>query len=865
MREVRFFAGRSTAALVAMLAVWSVAVGCSDYGFEPRASIGVGPASIVFPGQRAKNDGVTRTIYVKNQAITASLKIYEMWFNDRDHLVPDADSGLLTPRKMHPYCAVPSACGAVAELPQYNGFYYYRTDDTTDPMGEEDVFFQLGVDFDLRYLVHNPADAGSGLDKRQASVNIINSRATQFVSAVDGVDGNSNLCGDVAQSAMQLYGLNYCDQWALRASLLNMDDEKDNSSYTLYVERKANYWSMFSTLGGYAQELGLIRCGTVGDEKIASEDDISKLNIIHPNLYNPNDFLDADGELDWDKIGDFCAPGGVLDESKLSIEVGNNALAELVKLETLPVRVRFNHEPTTLDESGNEVTYRSVMGLPPQGAGVEILEDKQFSLVVFNSAPENDNQQDVKIFVNSSIEGAPVPVIEEFPDDLEPLDKVTINGCGSYSPHERYPLSYKWEWVEKPALAQDAVLIEQRGSHDFPDQFRVDTGDFVDECKPKLYLPLSGVYTIRLKVRDAAGNESVDEDGGPSKEWEYITLLVVPKNKVFVQLAWDKGNSVDMDVFMARYRENGTMGFPFAFKDRVQAPAPQQRSCSTAADCYSGAFTCGGDGFCDLSCSTDADCHAGHPGWYCDTANGSVCRGRNNQEWWCDTDADCVYNGENYFCNPFDVNDPNSRQMCSKHTFEQTNDSCSFHNPRPDWGVRGEREDNPSLDIDDVDGYGPEVISISEPPEGKFRAVVRLYADPNNEVTEANPVNAFVSIYIKGEFCGTYTIPMSDVRPDCTSQCTVQMYWKVVDIEWFDLDASNSCANSVTVVDISPQAANDPPLLSEFCLDAENASCEYANPFNAVFSSAFDPCDEFLPRSIWCDSASHPDCTATCP
>ena len=36
-----------------------------------------------------------------------------------------------------------------------------------------------------------------------------------------------------------------------------------------------------------------------------------------------------------------------------------------------------------------------------------------------------------------------------------------------------------------------------------------------------------------------------------------------------------KGNKVDMDIFMARARENGTVGYPFAFKDRELAPPPQ--------------------------------------------------------------------------------------------------------------------------------------------------------------------------------------------------------------------------------------------------------------------------------------------------
>lgn len=241
-----------------------------------------------------------------------------------------------------------------------------------------------------------------------------------------------------------------------------------------------------------------------------------------------------------------------------------------------------------------------------------------------------------------------------------------------------------------------------------------------------------------------------------------------------------------------------------------------------------------------------------------------MCQSHNNSEWHCESDEDCVYAERQYYCNPFDVNDPNSRWMCSKHTFEQTNDSCSFHNPRPDWGEVGNRRDNPSLDFDDMDGWGPEIIRLSDPTPGRYRVVARLTSDPHNEVTATDPVNAEVSVYVRGEYCGEYTIPMADLRPHCSGQCGVRMYWKVADIKWFENDADNSCADSVRPVSLIPAPQNDPPQLSDFCLDAGDPVCEYANPFNAVFFSVFDPCDEELPRSIWCDGEDDLDCSLMC-
>ncbi|MGK0362215.1 MAG: hypothetical protein ACI9U2_004535 [Bradymonadia bacterium] len=37
---------------------------------------------------------------------------------------------------------------------------------------------------------------------------------------------------------------------------------------------------------------------------------------------------------------------------------------------------------------------------------------------------------------------------------------------------------------------------------------------------------------------------------------------------------------------------------------------------------------------------------------------------------------------------------------------------CHYANPSPDWGQQGRGADNPSLDVDDVDGEGPEHITI---------------------------------------------------------------------------------------------------------------------------------------------------------
>ncbi|MCB9730431.1 MAG: choice-of-anchor D domain-containing protein [Deltaproteobacteria bacterium] len=54
---------------------------------------------------------------------------------------------------------------------------------------------------------------------------------------------------------------------------------------------------------------------------------------------------------------------------------------------------------------------------------------------------------------------------------------------------------------------------------------------------------------------------------------------------------------------------------------------------------------------------------------------------------------------------------------------------CYFGNPQPDWGTKGDILDDPFLDVDDVDGFGPENINISEPKPGTYKFIIHYYDD----------------------------------------------------------------------------------------------------------------------------------------
>jgi hypothetical protein len=63
------------------------------------------------------------------------------------------------------------------------------------------------------------------------------------------------------------------------------------------------------------------------------------------------------------------------------------------------------------------------------------------------------------------------------------------------------------------------------------------------------------------------------------------------------------------------------------------------------------------------------------------------------------------------------------------------------------WGDPGRSVDDPSLDLDDIEGTGPENINIIEPEEGSYKVVVHDY--PGSVFHESNQVN--VRIYLGGE------------------------------------------------------------------------------------------------------------------
>lgn len=105
---------------------------------------------------------------------------------------------------------------------------------------------------------------------------------------------------------------------------------------------------------------------------------------------------------------------------------------------------------------------------------------------------------------------------------------------------------------------------------------------------------------------------------------------------------------------------------------------------------------------------------------------------------------------------------PSGRWDASPH-------DCYWLNREPNWANLGARNDDPSLDIDDVDGFGPENINLDNPENVTYRVGVFYFSDHARGAS-----NSTMRIWLGGtlvfEYRGKY---MTD-----------RQFWDVATIDW---------------------------------------------------------------------------------
>jgi hypothetical protein len=105
-------------------------------------------------------------------------------------------------------------------------------------------------------------------------------------------------------------------------------------------------------------------------------------------------------------------------------------------------------------------------------------------------------------------------------------------------------------------------------------------------------------------------------------------------------------------------------------------------------------------------------------------------------------------------------------------TFNAAPGDCYFSNLSPDWGISGDATDDPYLDYDDIDGYGPENLNYAKPATGTYRVYMWYYSDHGNGAT-----NVTVKVWLDGAttpvYQGTRNMNMSGSRK-----------WTIGDVAW---------------------------------------------------------------------------------
>jgi|GEM_PF-2027374 len=1018
-----------TVAILSLLVAVVSFYGCNDHHFTPVAEIAVLPSTMEYSVQKTTSN--SRQVLITNKSVSAMLDLYEVTFKD-DQQQPltlteevqdeqgnmlqqvvmqtisdqsDMMSSLKTERRdgtainyttyasvlvsdvpcddnstchcnpeetdctdkerlgelftceAHPQNSGESVCQAYFEF--YNNAgrvkvsswggateFPCTTDDECKGFGEEfqgcsdgvchtDIKMDFALEYGLEQFIAIKNDVISNKDKA-AEWKSIDGRAL----CLKKTDAEGNVSYEEGYS---FYGLNRCDQMALKQKINAISDGKSNEGFELHPKLQATFRVLSVPNGDLEDPSNLDRGQSL---YVTYCDDHKPISFDEVMLVDPID------------VSETCETDGLIKVEEMSV-----ASVDDIKIDQLPVRVLYKYDSEFA--VGSTQTSKTIM------------------MSILSSALDGDTfERDVQLYFKGSLGGPPSPLIV-IPDDYqnpEPLDIIHLDGRQSTSPFgdSRKPFEYWWEWAPggKPAHATDAVLIASTGTFDNPVSIM---GKWTADGYPKIFFPIAGTYKIRLKVRDSAGQESGPNSACPECEtWYTESIVVKPSQKIHVELTWDRGDDVDFDMFLVRYRTDGTFAMytPAGDKSLVTPKSTAMPECGNdddaSDDCYNGAFACGSNNTCVNSCATDADCTAVDPGWYCKTENNiNQCFANKNIS--CNVDSDCP---NSTYCTPVKIGLGSYEMVCTKFEADALNDTCSHIFKTPRWGdyealssddeqmqctadtdcngvnyeeftcdagscdfscdsssqcltysdqficsqdagfcLANSVDDDPTLDIDDVNGWGPENISVKDPSSGIYRVVVRLYADPNRVVGDGGPssaATATVQIYLNGERA------ISDgIAHEFYGSAT---YWKVADIVWdenlgekgagtvlpvcagwtkTECSSSEECINkfsdnyacnervwdqkycsSCTSGEGTPEeclstiaCTSDADCYNEtgkVCTTIKGSYCQceganefgefsvdpYANPFTRVVQQLFDPNSlDPAPRSIWCDSS----------
>jgi PKD domain len=100
---------------------------------------------------------------------------------------------------------------------------------------------------------------------------------------------------------------------------------------------------------------------------------------------------------------------------------------------------------------------------------------------------------------------------------------------------------------------------------------------------------------------------------------------------------------------------------------------------------------------------------------------------------------------------------------------------CSYCNQHPSWGEAG-RADDPSLDWDVVEGFGPETITIDDPADDVYLVGVHYFGENGLDrcVGGCAPSEATLNVYVSGALAASLTRTLTDQGD----------LWEAAEIHW---------------------------------------------------------------------------------
>jgi len=323
------------------------------------------------------------------------------------------------------------------------------------------------------------------------------------------------------------------------------------------------------------------------------------------------------------------------------------------------------------------------------------------------------------------VEGAgPVAVCDVNPPSvLAGMESTTWAGSGSYDPDGYALVNYGWRLAEKP-------VGSNAGMPACTDQ--ADCGPFVPDVPGNYVAELAIMNEFGFTSTCSVALEAVDGGDGPVAVCDVSPRTVSPP---FESATFIGNGSYDPDGF-------AITSYSWTLTQLPAGSAVIMSGCSTAncgpitpdvAGTYTGQLIIENEHGKSSSCTVDLEAIPSEELWV--------------EMYW-------VHSGDDM-----------DLHMVAPGGSARSGQDCYFANctgifSNVDWGQSGVTSDNPSLDLDDISGTGPENINISNPAAGVYKVFVHDY--PGSTYLGGNDVT--VTVYVDGNpvFTDTRTISGED-------------------------------------------------------------------------------------------------------